>query len=164
MSDFTPIETQEDFDKAIKSRLAQKDREMADKYKGYLSPDQADAMKADFGKQLEEANKQLKEAQDKIKSFDTTVSELTKRAETAECSLLKNTVAIKNKLPIELASRLVGTTEEELTKDAESLVGILKPSSAPPLHTGTQSKGGTSAGIDAGMTELLSAVNAQLSK
>lgn len=164
MSDFTPIETQEDFDKAIKSRLAQKDREMSEKYKGYLSPDQVEAMKADYGKQLEEANKALKDAQDKVKTFDDTVSELTKRAENAETSLLKNKVAIANRLPIELASRLVGNTEEELTKDAESLSGILGSKNAPPLHTGTQSKGGTNTGIEAGMNQLLSGINAQLSK
>ena len=41
MSEFTPIETQEDFDKAIKSRLAQKDRVLAEKYKSYLSPEDA---------------------------------------------------------------------------------------------------------------------------
>lgn len=161
MSDFTPIETQEDFDKAIKSRLAQKDRELAEKYKDYLSPTDAEAMKADFKKQLDEANKSVKEAQDKLKTFDTTVSELTKRAEVAETSLLKNKVAYESKLPLELASRLIGTTEEELKADAESLSGIIKPTSAPPLHIGTQSKGANANNLESGMSELLAQVNAQ---
>ena len=163
MSEFTPIETQEDFDKAIKSRLAQKDRELAEKFKDFLSPDKAEAMKADYEKKLEEANKAVKEAQDKLKTFDDTVSELTKRAESAETSLLKNKVAYESKLPLELASRLIGTTEEELKKDAESLSGIIKPSSAPPLHTGNQIKGGNAGTVDAGMAELVAAVNAQFS-
>lgn len=166
MSEFTPIETQEDFDKAIKSRLAQKDRELAEKYKNYLSPEDAEAMKADFKKQLEDANKTVKEAEDKLKNFDSTVSELTKRAEVAETSLLKNKVAYENKLPLELASRLIGSTEEELKKDAESLSGIIKPSAggngAPPIHIGSQSKGGNAGSLDAGMAELVAAVNAQL--
>lgn len=165
MSDFTPIETQEDFDKAIKSRLAQKDRELAEKFKDFLSPDKAQAMKADYEKKLEEANKAVKEAQDKLKTFDSTVSELTKRAESAETSLLKNKVAYENKLPLELASRLIGTTEEELKKDAESLSGIIKPSgnAAPPLHIGNQTKSGNANKIDAGMAALLQQVNEQLS-
>lgn len=166
MSEFTPIETQEDFDKAIKSRLAQKDRELAEKYKNYLSPEDAEAMKADFKKQLEDANKTVKEAEDKLKNFDSTVSELTKRAEVAETSLLKNKVAYENKLPLELASRLIGSTEEELKKDAESLSGIIKPSAggngAPPIHIGSQTKGGNAGSFDAGMAELVAAVNAQL--
>ena len=60
MADFKVIETQEEFDKAIKSRLAQKDRELEEKYKDYLSPEDVTAMKADFDKQLEEANNTLK--------------------------------------------------------------------------------------------------------
>ena len=167
MSDFTPIETQEDFDKAIKSRLAQKDRELAEKFKDYLSPDDAKAMKADFEKRIEEANKTVKDAQDKLKTFDTTVSELTKRAEVAETALLKNKVANEYQLPLELANRLIGTTEEELKKDAEGLSGILKPSGgagAPPLHIGNQTKGGNANTMDAAMAELVAQVNAQLAQ
>ena len=167
MSEFTPIETQEDFDKAIKARLAQKDREVAERYKDYLSPEKADAMKADYEKQIEEAQKSLREVQDKVKNYDSTVSELTKRAEVAETSLLKNKVANEYKLPLELAGRLIGTTEEELKKDAESLSGILKPggaggAGAPPLHIGNQTKGGNAGTVDAAMAELVAQVNAQL--
>ena len=122
---FKVIETQEELDKIIKSRLAQKDREIAESYKDYLSPEKAEALKADYEKKLEEANKNLKDAQDKLKTFDSTVSELTKRAETAEVSLMKNKVAIENKLPIELADRLIGANEDELKADAEKLSGIL---------------------------------------
>ena len=35
MSEFTPITTQEEFDKAIKGRLAQKDRELEEKFKPF---------------------------------------------------------------------------------------------------------------------------------
>lgn len=142
---FKVIETQEELDKIIKSRLAQKDREVAETYKDYLSPEKVEAMKADYGKQLEEADKRVKEAQDKLKTFDDTVSELTKRAETAEVSLLKNKVAIENNVPISSAYRLIGTTEEELKADAikfleEQGQSKTKPGNEPPLHIGTQNK------------------------
>ena len=167
MSEFTPIETQEDFDKAIKSRLAQKDRELAEKYKDYLSPEKAEAMKADYEKKLEEANKTVKEAQDKIKGIDQTVSELTQRAEKAETSLLKNQIAIECELPIKSAHRLVGTTEEELKADAERLKEEWNYNSrtqgkpAPPLHIGNQIKQSNT--VDAGLAELsnMLAVNSQ---
>ncbi len=164
MSDFKTIETQEDFDKAIKSRLAQKDRELEEKYKDYLSPQDAEAMKADYKKQLDEANKNLKDIQEKLKTFDSTVSDLTKRAEVAETSLLKTKIAHEKKLPLELAERLVGSTEEELKADAENLSGILKPSGkgAPPLHSGIQR--GTGNSVDAGMNELLAGLSAQLAE
>lgn len=135
MSEFTPIQTQEEFDKAIKGRLAQKDREAEEKYKDYLSPDKVSSLKEDYEKKLEEAKKAAKEAADKLSANDKTVAELTKKIETAENSLLKNKIAYQHKLPLELAGRLVGTTEDELTKDAESLAALMKPSSAPPLHS-----------------------------
>ena len=135
MSDFTPIQTQEEFDKAIRGRLAQKDRELEEKYKDYLSPDKVSSLREDYEKKLEEAKKSAKDAADKLSENDKTVAELTKRVETAENSLLKNKIAYEHKLPLELAGRLVGNNEEELTKDAESLAALVKPSSAPPLHS-----------------------------
>ena len=139
MSEFTPISTQEEFDKAIKSRLAQKDREAEEKYKDYLSPDKVSSLKEDYEKKLEEAKKSAKEAAEKLSAIDLTVSELTKRAEAAENSLLKNEIAYANNLPLELAGRLVGTTKEELTKDAETLAALLPTRTAgrqaPPLHS-----------------------------
>lgn len=140
MSEFKTIETQEELDKIIKKRLEQKDREVAEQYKDYLSPDDAKAMKADYEKQIEDAKKLVTEAQEKLKTYDDTVSQLTKRAETAEVSLLKNKVAIENNVPIKLASRLVGTTEEELKADAQSFMEGLgtrtSGGSEPPLHIG----------------------------
>ena len=158
MSDFTPIETQEEFDKAIKSRLAQKDREMSEKYKAYLSPDEAKAMKADFEKQIEDANKLVKEANDKLSTFDKTVSELTQRAEKAETKVLKTQIANEKHLPIELADRLIGNTKEELEADADNLSGIIKPSGkgAPPLYKAA------STSVEAGMADFVQAINAQL--
>lgn len=160
MGDFKVIETQEEFDKAIQSRLKQKDRELTDKYKDYLSPDDVTALKTDFDKQLQDANKLVKETQDKLSTFDETVSNLTKRAEAAEKQVLKNRVAYENKLPIELSERLIGNTEEELKADAEKLSGIIKPNNAPPLYTGTQtSQSGNT--LEAGMAEVLASINAQ---
>ena len=45
MGDFIPIQTQEEFDKAIKARLAQKDRELEERFKDYLSPEKAAELK-----------------------------------------------------------------------------------------------------------------------
>lgn len=160
MSDFTPIETQEEFDKAIKSRLAQKDRELAEKYKDFKSPDELAAIKADYDKQIKAAQDSLKEAQEKLKSHDTVVSELTTRAENAEKSLLKSKVAIEAKLPIEMADRLVGDTEDDLKADAEKLSGLMGSQgggTTPPPKV-TPPAGGT----DNGMSALLSGVNAML--
>lgn len=162
MADFKVIETQEDFDKAIKSRLAQKDRELAEQYKDYLSPEQAQALKDELKKQLDEANDLVAKAKATLAEKDKAVSDLETRATQAESSLLKQRVAHANKLPLELADRLIGTNEEELTKDAETLASLLKPTNTPPLRT--TETGGTTTNSNASLMGLLSSLNEQMNK
>ena len=158
MSEFTPIMTQEDFDKAIQKRLAQKEREITEQFKDYLSPAQQKELKEEYENKLTKAGDDLKAAQDAIKNNATTVSDLTKRAEAAESKLLKSKIAYDHKLPLELADRLVGDTKEDLDKDAETLAGLMKPSSTAPLHTNEvrQPNGNGNGSVDTGMMQLLS--------
>ena len=154
--DFKVIETQEEFDKAIKERLARKEKELAETYKEYLSPDKASSMKEEYEKKLAEANKRLDEVSEKLKSHDAIVSELTERATKAETSLMKSRIAHESGVPIELAERLVGSTEDELKKDAETLAAFMKPASAPPARTTETPKANTT---DAAMMQLLQNLN-----
>ena len=156
MSEFKAIETQEEFDKAIKERLARKEKELAETYKEYLSPDKASSLKEEYEKKLAEANKKLDEVSEKLKSHDSIVSEFTDRATKAETSLMKSRIAHENGVPIELAERLVGSTEDELKKDAETLAAFMKPTSAPPARTTETPKANTT---DAAMMQLLQNIN-----
>lgn len=158
MSEFTPITTQEEFDKAIKGRLAQKDRELEEKFKDYLSPDKVSELKKDYENKLEESKRLVKEAQDKLKENESSVAELKARAEKAEHSILKGKIAYQHKLPMELADRLVGESEEDLNKDAESLASIVGSGSTPPLYTRETNNAGGATANDAAMLGLLSAL------
>ena len=158
MSEFTPITTQEEFDKAIKGRLAQKDRELEERFKDYLSPDKVSELKKDYENKLEESKRLVKEAQDKLKENESSVAELKARAEKAESSILKSKIAHQHKLPMELADRLVGETEEDLNKDAESLASIVGSGSMPPLYTRETNNAGGATANDAAMLGLLSAL------
>lgn len=135
MADFKVIETQEDFDKAIQKRLEQKDREAAEKYKDYLSPDEVAALKGDHEKALQAALDQVNAAKEKAAGYDQTIEELTQKAASAERALLKSQIANETGVPLELADRLQGETAEELKKDAEKVAGFLAPKNAPPLRT-----------------------------
>ena len=94
--EFSPITTQEEFDKAIQKRLAQKEREMTESFKEYMSPDDVKALKAECDRKVKEAQDCVKVAEDKLKANEQTVSEITKRAETAELSLKKNQIAYEH--------------------------------------------------------------------
>lgn len=165
MSEFKTIETQEELDKIIKKRLEQKDREVAETYKDYLSPEAVQSMKDDYEKQIQDANKLVEDAKVKLQTFDETVSKLTKRAEAAEVSNLKTKVAIDENVPIKSAYRLVGTTEEELKADAKLLLEEFKENTSggttPPLHLGGQ--GGSQPNtIDAAMAQFATQLTANM--
>lgn len=132
MGEFTPITTQEDFDKAIQQRIARAEKTVEEKFAGYLSPDGVTALKAEHEKALSQVTAQLQAASEKITGHDQIVADLTARATKAETSLLKTQVAHANGVPLELADRLAGDSEEALTKDAQTFASFMKPKSAPP--------------------------------
>lgn len=137
MSDFKVIETQEELDAIIQKRLDRKEKEVQEKYKTFLSPDDVEKIKADYEAKLSAKDQEMQSALEKYAETDKIVSDLTLRAETAEKSLLRAKVASESKLPYELASRLLGDTKEDMQKDAEMLASFLKPQSAPPAYTTT---------------------------
>lgn len=118
MAEFKTIETQEQLDAIIKSRL---DREKA-KYSDY------DTL-AEKIKKLETENISLKQTiADKETSESTTASKiagLEKDVITWKNKSLKQQIAMKNGLPFDLADRLQGDSEESLNEDAERLASLV---------------------------------------
>lgn len=119
MTEFKVIETQEQLDAIIKTRL---DREKA-KYSDY------DTLSEKI-KKLETENKSLKQTiTDKETSESTTASriaDLEKDVTTWKQKSLKQQIAMKNGLPFDLADRLQGDSEESLNEDAERLASLVK--------------------------------------
>ena len=118
MSEFKVIETQEQLDAIIKSRL---DREKS-KYADYEEL-------AEKVKNLETENTNLKQTiSDKEESESTNlnrIAELEKSVSGWEAKALKQQVAIKYGLPFDLADRLQGDSEESLNEDAERLASLV---------------------------------------
>lgn len=139
MADFKVIENQEDFDKAIQSRLererAKIEKEQADKYKKYLSPDDVTALKTAHESAIADIKKTVDDLTAKAESHKAEIETITQRATAAENRLLKSKIAHENGVPLELADRLIGEDEETLKKDAEKVAGYLKPTNAAPLMT-----------------------------
>lgn len=136
MADFKTIETQEEFDRAIQKRLEQKDREAQERYKGYLSPDDVNKLKAGYEEQLKKANSDLETLTGKVQAHDKEVQELTQRAVKAESAMRKGRIATEYGIPLELSDRLIGENEEDLKKDAETFASFMGGTkTAPPLFT-----------------------------
>ncbi len=127
MADFTPITTQDEFDKAVQARI-QRER---DKFKDFDTfKDKAAKFDALAGKDYEGT---IKDLQEQLKTANETLTAMTERADTAEHSLMISRVAQEFKLPKELADRLTGSTEEELRTDAQALAKFVTPTEPAPL-------------------------------
>jgi hypothetical protein len=119
--EFKPIETQEAFDAAIKSRIERAKQSAADEAKkaftGWISPD--DAKKS--AEQITALTGQLSER-------DKQIAELTAKVSASDAASLRMKIAMEAGLPAALAARLTGNTEEEIRKDAELLASLTKGS------------------------------------
>ena len=154
---FTPIETQEDFDKAIQKRLDQQERQMQEKYRDYLSPEKVEALRREYDKKLSDKDGEMQTALSKYDGYDQKLLDMTKRAEDAEKANLRAKVANDSKLPFELSSRILGNTEEEMKKDAEALAQFVRPQAPAPLYNPVPSSDSSGHGAtDAALNSLLS--------
>ena len=152
-NEFKAIETQEDFDAAIKARLDRNTKTVTDEvkksYEGYISPDEAKKLT----EQVEALTKQLTEK-------DTSIADLTAKNKAYETASVKARIAHEKGLPFELAERLSGETEEDIAADAESLAQFVSAGRNPaPLYEpqgtyGTGSKNSTESAYLSMFSEL----------
>lgn len=110
MDEFKPITTQEDFEAAVSDRLQQ---ELA-KYSDY---DDLKKKNAGYEKTLAANSKTIAELQGKVKGY--------------EVGALKSKVARELGIPDGMAGRLSGETEEDIRKDAETMVSFFPKAAAP---------------------------------
>jgi len=95
---------------------------------------------ADDYEDLKKANatyeQQLKGLRDELATKDDqlgSVEDLKKEVESYKLKDLKTNIAIQAGIPLELAGRLSGSTEEEIKADAESLAGLVNTKQPLPL-------------------------------
>lgn len=127
---FEPIETQEAFDAAIKSRIERNTKSVTDevtkKYEEYISPE-------DASKQTAELNKQIKDLTAKLGERDSSIADLTAKNKAYETASVKTRIAREYNIPYELADRLSGETEDDIKKDAEKLSAFVGRKKTAPL-------------------------------
>lgn len=121
MSEFIPINTQEEFDSAIKSRLARERDTISKQYADY------DDLKASI-KNLTDQNNALTQAAsehgEKMKSLQDQLAEANTKINGYQMDIMKTNIAVEKGLPLELRDRLTGSTEEELKADADKLAKL----------------------------------------
>lgn len=121
--DFTPITTQEEFDAAIKSRLA-RERETITKQFADYEDVKTQLQKLTEAKAAYETS--AKENADQIKNLNDQLSAANDRIKGFEVANLKTSAALAAGLPMEFADRLSGETKEDIEKDAASVAKLFK--------------------------------------
>lgn len=101
--EFTPITTQADFDAAVQPLIDAAVTAKAAEFEGWISPE------------------------DHQKALD----DLTSTHKSAMLKCYREKAAFTAGLPVELAERLTGDTEEDITKDAEKLATLTKSKGTP---------------------------------
>lgn len=131
MAEFQVINTQEEFDEAVKERL----NRQAKKYEGYMSPEDVNALKESYtGYTSPDSLEELKQG------YVTQIDELTNKNKELEKAnnafkqeKMKFDIAHEFGIPREMANRLSGSDEDSLRKDAENFSRFVTKKQPLPL-------------------------------
>jgi hypothetical protein len=142
--EFKPINTQEELDAVIRSRLERERSKFADY-------DQIKTSNAELQNALEQARSEAAAA---AKTAAGRISELEKQAKEHEIASVKMRIATEYGIPTDLRDRLRGETEEDIKKDAETIAPLFasKAPPAPPLYN---PESGAKNPVDAAWKQLL---------
>ena len=143
MAEFTPITTQEQLDGIIKDRLERAAKAERDKFADY------DTIKSS----LAGKTKETETLTGKVSELQKQLDELTKSKASAESDSVKTRIAYQMGLPFGLHSRLSGSTEEEIKKDAETLSKLMHIGGKPAPSYDPEIGGGNAQ--DAGLRAML---------
>lgn len=130
MSDFTPIETQEQLNAVIGERISRAEEKAAAKYSDY---EDIKKQNADYVTQLTDLQAQLQAQSEKIEGHTAEVDALNAKVQAYESSSLKTRIALEAGLPYKMAERLTGDDEAAIKKDAEMMVKLMGAHNTVPL-------------------------------
>ena len=129
MADFTPINTQEELDKVIASRLQRERDTVSKQFQNQL---------AERDQKITSYESQVKDLNTKIEEFNgqaQKITEMEARIKGYETNSVKMRIAREVGLPYELAERLSGEDEKAIRADAESLKKLVGVKTAPLKST-----------------------------
>lgn len=124
MSENNLPKTQEELNQIIETRLARQKETIEANYADY------DELKTKIAA-LEADNAAYQATIEESKSWEQEKADYEKQISGYKTTQLKQSIAIKAGLPLDLADRLTGDDEESLKADAERFSGFIKPQTPP---------------------------------
>ena len=129
--EFKIIETQEQLDAIVSERVKRAKESVRKEYADYDTYKQAYENQETVKKTYED---QIAEYKNKEAETQSTIDGLNSKIAKYEMDSVKTRACIEYGLPLEMASRIHGATEEEIMKDASTLSSFVSTKSAPPLR------------------------------
>lgn len=130
-TEFKIIETQEQLDAIIGERIKRAKestrKEFADFDKYKEAYENQEALKQSYEEQIANLQKTNEETKSTIEGLNSKIAKY-------ESDSVKTRACIEYGLPLEMASRLHGATEDDIMHDASVLSNFVKTKSAPPLR------------------------------
>lgn len=151
MGEFQPINTQEELDRVLASRLQRERDTVTKSFQAQIT--ERDEKITGFESTIADLNKQI----ESLNGQTGRVAELEAKVREYETASVKTRIARETGLPAELADRLSGADEAAMRADAENLAKLLKTQQAPaPIYR--PSGEGANDGKDAALRGLLKQV------
>ena len=146
MSEFKPIETQEQLDTIIQDRLKRERDTTTKRFDGWVSPE-------DHQKALNDAIKALDDYKKAHEGDEQTIADLTAKTKAYETATLKSRIAHEVGLSYDWISRISGDDEASIRADAEALKKMV--GNGPVLPTKNSESGEKVNSGDAAFRSLL---------
>ena len=122
MADFTVIETQEQFDAAIKDRLGREKAKYSEQLAGF---EETKTKLSEAEKQIADLTEALNAANEKVSGFDAQIKEKDSKLAEYATRAAKTQIAHEMGLSFDAIDFLKGETEEEIRSSAESLKNLV---------------------------------------
>ena len=121
MADFKSINTQEEFDSAIRERLERQDKKTREEFKGWASPDDLKALNEKHQSELKTLTEAHQKELEKYAGYDEKFTAYETKIKGLEVSALKTRIANEKKLPFDAIEFLQGDDEKSITESADRL-------------------------------------------
>lgn len=124
MADFKVINTQEEFDTAIKDRLERQGTKIREEFSGWASPEALKAINDKYAADIQAMTEKHTKELEKYAGYDEKFKEQEAKIHGLEMAALKTKIANNMKLPIEAIEFLQGEDEKSIMESAEKLSKI----------------------------------------
>lgn len=124
--EFTPIETQEQFDAMVKERVERAKKSTAKEFETQLKD--LESIKEQLTSkdaEVEALKAKITDFESQKKSSEESIQSMQKELSEVKLKALKSKIAMDAGLPADLAERLTGEDEETLKADAEKLASLV---------------------------------------